>query len=230
MPQYYYHYTNEVGAQHIIRDGKIKASLGYMTGGDTASGNGVYVTEMKPGKHSQAEIAMNNWMTASPDAIRRTECYFVLDIPDDLVEDTSTDGRNIFLYGSKKDLHLHKHPWWLMNFHNDNEVIASYRYLLASLGPANCMYPDQLGTYYIIDETINGRPVYKSIGDSFLFMDSDGQWIVREGDFKGEEAGIYQRSNYSLGPNSNEKWEYYDYDEGEWLSDDTTFKCHGWQM
>ena len=231
-----------MGAQNIIIDGKIKASLGYMRPGDVANGNGVYLTKLEPRNHTRAEIALNNWMNAAPENIRRTENHFVLDITDRNVEDTSTDGRSIFLYGCKKDLHLHKYPWWLMNFNSDR-VIASYRYRISSLGPANSTHPHLMGDYTIIDETINGRPVYRSNRGSYLFMNSDGGWIVRHGDFRDEGALLYQDSNYSLGPISDEPWKYWvdpssdassddsdDSDDFGWLSDDATLKCHGWQM
>ena len=148
----------------------------------------------------------------------------------------------IFLYGCKKDLHLHKYPWWLMNFNSDR-VIASYRYRISSLGPANSIHLYLMGDYTIIDETINGRLVYRSDRGSYLFMNSLGEWIVRHGDFRDEDSVLYQDSNYSLGPISDEPWKYWvepssdassddsdDSDDYGWLFDDATLKCHGWQM
>ena len=41
----YYHYTDDAGAENIIRAGKIMASLGFLSG-DTAFGNGVYLTKL----------------------------------------------------------------------------------------------------------------------------------------------------------------------------------------
>lgn len=144
--------------------------------------------------------------------------------------------------GCKKDLHLHKYPWWLMNFNSDR-VIASYRYRISSLGPANSIHLYLMGDYTIIDETINGRLVYRSDRGSYLFMNSLGEWIVRHGDFRDEDSVLYQDSNYSLGPISDEPWKYWvepssdassddsdDSDDYGWLSDDATLKCHGWQM
>jgi len=144
--------------------------------------------------------------------------------------------------GCKKDLHLHKYPWWLMNFNSDR-VIASYRYRISSLGPANSIHLYLMGDYTIIDETINGRLVYRSDRGSYLFMNSLGEWIVRHGDFRDEDSVLYQDSNYFLGPISDEPWKYWvepssdassddsdDSDDYGWLSDDATLKCHGWQM
>ena len=144
--------------------------------------------------------------------------------------------------GCKKDLHFHKYPWWLMNFNSDR-VIASYRYRISSLGPANSIHLYLMGDYTIIDETINGRLVYRSDRGSYLFMNSLGEWIVRHGDFRDEDSVLYQDSNYSLGPISDEPWKYWvepssdaslddsdDFDDYGWLSDDATLKCHGWQM
>jgi len=228
MP-YLAHFSDELGAQQIIRNGKINASLDYLSGGDTAFGNGVYLTGLDPGTHTPAEIAINNWMDDSPEFIRKAEYHFVLDIPDSDVEDYSTEDRNIFLYGWKSDLRLWKYPWWLMRF-GSNKVIASYKYQLTSFGPASEVVPNLLRDYTMIDETVNGRPVYESSrGSYFLFMDSEGSWMVREGDFKDEDGIIGQLSDYSLGPDEDVGWSYYDSEEDEWMNDDGTLKSHGWQ-
>ena len=55
-------------------------------------GNGVYLTELDPRTYNQADIAMNNWMDDSPEIIRKTENYFVLDIPVAEVEDCYVRG------------------------------------------------------------------------------------------------------------------------------------------
>jgi len=224
-----YHYTDELGAQLIIRNGKINASLDYITGGDTAFGNGVYLTEMDRKNCTRSEIAINNWMDDSREFIRKTEYYFVLVIPDADVEDKSTDDRNIFLYGWQNDLCLRKYHWWLMD-DDSGKIIASYKYQLSSVGPASEVVPCLMRDYRMIDETVNGRPVYKSTSRPyFLFVDSEGDWIVSKGGFKDGKASLAQKgSDHSLGPDADVGWEYFDSEEEEWM-DDATLKSIGWQ-
>ena len=102
------------------------------------------------------------------------------------------------------------------------------------------MVPNLMTDYKIIDEIVNGRPVYKSAncsdcGFDYLFMDSGGHWIVRRGDFKYEEEFcLGQWSKYSLGPDPDLPWDYsfgnHSSDEEKWRDDDATLKCHGWQV
>jgi len=224
MP-YFYHYTDEEGAQNIVRSGRVMVTLSVTAGGDAAYGNGVYLTKMSP-TFTKEEIAMNNWMQTTPQFIRKTNNYFVFDIPDSDVEDKTGEGRNIFLLGKKNDLLLTKYPWWLKNF-DTGRIIASYKYQISSLGPASKAHPSRLGNFVITEGTVNARPVYKSDKD-YLFMSSYGKWIV------GKEAGVdtwcfSQKENrdFSLGPDSNVQWGYAV--DGKFMDGDDTLKVCGWQ-
>ena len=84
----------------IILSGKIKASLSFMAGGDTAFGNGVYLTKLSPETSIKIQIAKNNWANTSAQFIRKTENYFVIDIKESDVKDTNATDRNIFTFGS----------------------------------------------------------------------------------------------------------------------------------
>ena len=176
----FYHYTDDEGAQQIIRTGRVLASLKFMSGGDAAYGSGVYLTQLEPQtfkispfhpshQTSKIDIARNNWMNASPEALKKTEIYFVFDIPESDVNDTKAKNRNIFLFGNMNDLLLHKYPWWLKNF-DSNEILASYKYKVMSLGPASNRCPHVMGDYVITEETVNGRPVYQEREKSRLVL------------------------------------------------------------
>ena len=84
----------------IILSGKIKASLSFMAGGDTAFGNGVYLIKLSPETSIKIQIAKNNWANTSAQFIRKTENYFVIDIKESDVKDTNATDRNIFTFGS----------------------------------------------------------------------------------------------------------------------------------
>merc|ERR1719319_378844 len=214
---YFYHYTDDEGAKNIIRTGKILASLSFMATDDAGFGNGVYLTKMNPRTYTKAQIAKNNWGKTTVPFINRTQNYFVLSIPDSKIKDATSDMRDIFLFDRKHDLSLHKYSWWLKNY-DSGQIISSYRYTLASYGPALVLDagldPPAFGDYIMSDETVNGRPVYKhKDSESFLFMNSGGFWLVSP--IAGEDAGwISQNSNYSLGPNSDVMWKYGS--EGQW--------------
>ena len=134
MP-YFYHYTDDEGAEKIIRTGKIMASLKTMASDDAAYGNGVYLTKLKPPTSSKTEIAQNNWLNTTPQIVNKTKNYFVVEIPDSDVKDFTAAGRNIFLFDNRKDLSLLTFPWWLKDF-DSGKTIASYKYTMASYGPA----------------------------------------------------------------------------------------------
>lgn len=233
----FYHYTDEEGAQHIIRSGKLLASLSSMATDDAGFGNGVYLTTLKPETHSKAQIAENNWVKTSAKFIKKTENYFVIDIPLSKVKDASAasaNGRNIFLFGNRKDLLLHKYPWWLKNY-DSGQIISSYKYTLASYGPASKLLT--LGDYTITEETVNGQPVYasdhKQTNLGYLFMSSRGSWLV--GKDAGKEGGwLQQKTAHSLGqglgPDTNMPWEYGYGSGGQWHKDDATLRAYPWQM
>ena len=84
----------------IILSGKIKASLSFMAGGDTAFGNGVYLIKLSPETSTKIQIAKNNLANTSAQFIRKTENYFVIDIKESDVKDTNATDRNIFTFGS----------------------------------------------------------------------------------------------------------------------------------
>jgi len=225
----YYHYTDDAGANKIIRTGRLLASLKFVSG-DTAYGNGVYFTQLNPDTSSKTEIAMNNWQDTSEDSLKKTENYFVFDIPESEIKDSGAKDRNIFVFGEKNDLQLQKYPWWLKNF-DSNKIIASYKYKLMSLGPASVPYSEGMGDYTITEETVNGRPVYekKDLEKSYLSMASNGMWLF--GPVAGGYQGwISQRScTYSLGPDMDLPWSYTDEGSG-WKTDDTTLKAYAWQI
>jgi len=222
MMPLYYHYTDEEGVQRIIQTGKIMASLNFMSGGDTAHGNGVYFTKLEPKSSTRIEIAKNNWMNSNEQFMKKTEYYFVVDIPESEVKDTKAKDRNIFLFGNQNDLRLHKYPWWLKNY-DSGQIIASYKYQVMSFGPASEMQASSMGVYTLTEETVNGRPVYQ-YSKFYLFMDSYGNWLVS--DKAGDDSGcLFQQSQFSLGPDQNLPWEYSDYG---WHSD-VTLKVFAWQ-
>ena len=99
MPLFYY-YTDAEGAENIILSGKIKVSLSFMAGGDTAFGNGVYFTKLSSETSIKIQIAKNNWANTNDQFIRKTENYFVIDIKESDVKDTNATDRNIFTFGS----------------------------------------------------------------------------------------------------------------------------------
>jgi len=227
----YYHYTDDAGAQSIIRSTKILASLSFMTNGDTAFGNGVYLTKMDPETNTKDEIAKNNWNNTSAAFIEKTRYYFVIKIPDAKIKDATSNGREIFLYGRSSDLSLLKYPWWLMDT-DSGQIISSYKYTVASLGSASSEPSLGIifGDYLMSDETINGRPVYKHKYENFyLSMNSCGVWIVGLGDDAGNDKGwIVQDSTYSLGPDPISPWGYLNAD-GKIFSNDATLKAYPWQ-
>jgi len=229
MP-YFYHYTDEEGAKHIIRTGKILASLSFMAGGDTVAGNGVYFTKLAPGTSSRTEIAMNNWTKTSPQYLNKTDYYFVLVIPESEIETVAAQGRSIFKFGRRSDLRLEKYPWWLKRY-GSGPIIASYKYRITSLGPAskNCGF--LMDDYLISEETVNGKPVYKTSDSRYsLFMSGKGNWLV--GTDAGRDAGILQQiSNHSLGPDLNLPWNYVPNNgQLKFKDDDHTLKADAWQM
>ena len=169
MPLFQY-YTDAEGAENIILSGKIKVSLSFMAGGDTAFGNGVYFTKLSSETSIKIQIAKNNWANTSAQFIRKTENYFVIDIKESDVKDTNATDRNIFTFGSQNDLLLYKYPWWLKNF-DSNQIIASYKYTIMFFGPAfslsQSIIKDCMKDYIVTEEIVNGRPVYKH-ADKFL--------------------------------------------------------------
>jgi len=234
MP-YLYHYTDDEGAQNIVRSGRIHASVGLMAATDDAGfGNGVYLTKASPQTHTKAEVAMNNWVKTTAPFINKTKNYFVLKIPDSDVRDaTETDeDRSIFIFGGRNDLCLHKYPWWLKVF-DSGKILASYKYQLQSFGPAALlpiMIP-KMGEYKMSEETVNGRPVYiHDNSGQYLFMSSQGRWCV--GPDTGKDCGWFSQVNTSvkcsLGPDANVPWEYYF--KVQWRKDHTTLRTFAWQM
>jgi len=225
----YYHYTDDEGAKNIIRSGKIQASLSSEATDDAGFGNGVYLTTLKARTCTKSEIAMNNWLKISVPFINRTSNYFVLKIPDSDIKDASTNSRNIFLFGNRKDLCLYKYKWWLMNYDSDT-IISSYKYRLSSVGPSTTIpvLNEKLGEYTMSDETVNGRPVYKHDSSHFcLFMTRLGNWMV--GSDPGRDSGDFrQPSMNSLGPVSKSPWQYGF--GGQWNEDDVTLMAYAWQV
>jgi len=222
----FYHYTDDDGAKSIVRSGKILTSLEFMASGDAGFGNGVYLTKLSPETSTKTDIAMNNWVKSSPLFIKKTQNYFVIKIPDCDVKDCTSTGRDIFLLGGRNDLRLHKYSWWLKDF-DTKQIIASYKYRIASLGPASLKWESKMGDYSITEDTANGRPVYKheETSATFLFMSSFGNWVV--GEDAGKDSGcLRETSNYSLGPSSNLPWEY---SNNPWKNDDTTLRGFAWQ-
>ena len=214
----FYHYTDDEGAQRIIRTGRVLASL--ESDGDAAYGNGVYLTQLEPqtipfhpDQTSKIDIARNNWMNVSPEALKKTENYFVFDIPESDVKDTKAKNRNIFLFGDMNDLLLHKYPWWLKNY-DSNKIIASYKYSVMSFGPAFNHCPHVMGDYVITEETVNGRPVYQHDDDKgpklYLSMSTKGCWFVGPVGAAGKKVALAAQvnDNHSLGPDSNSQWIY----------------------
>jgi len=244
MP-YFYHYTDDAGAQSIIRSGRILTSVGFMSGDDAGYGNGVYVTKLSPQTSSKSQIALNNWRSSSANFIKRTENYFVIDIPESEIKNTEAAGRNIYVFGRRNDLLLYKYPWWLKNF-DSGEIIASYKYHMASFGPVsipsgvpNYDHSKLLGDYRMVEDNANGRPVFKLENDqadqhknAFLFISSNGEfWYV--GPNTGEDKGwLKQTSNHGFVPDSNSPWKYSSLIDGQarWKDDDSTLKCHAWQV
>jgi len=243
---FFYHYTDDAGIKNIIRSSRIQASLRYMANGDTAAGNGVYLTRLSPKTSTKTEIAMNNWVKTTPEFIDKTKNYFILQIPVSMVKDVSANNRNVFLFGSRNDLCLHKFSWWLMNFDSD-KIISSYKYQLSSLGPVARLrgVNSRLGNYSMSDETVNGRPVYKHGRGYFLFMSSSGSWLV--GPDPGQDVGWYKQASqqlFTLGPDSQLPWEYHCVTQPgnhgtvrgpvrgsvQWSKDDVTFRAYAWQM
>jgi len=216
----FYHYTDEEGAKNIIRSGTIQASLKSMIKGDVAYGNGVYLTELNPWTYSKHQIAMNNWVNTSDATMNKLKNYFILSIPSGNIKNTNAEGRNIFLYGNRKDLRLHKYPWVLKDY-DSKETIASYKYKVTSSGPAARKQNNKMGDYIMTDEIVNGRPVFKRSRQN-IFMDSKGRWSVGK-DVGVDKSGIFQNSNYSLGPHQNKQWEYSNKGKG-WKRDDDTLK------
>jgi len=225
----YYHYTDDEGSKSIIRSGKIQASLSSEATDDAGFGNGVYLTTLKAKTCTKSDIAMNNWLKVSVDFINRTSNYFVLKIPDSDIKDASTDRRNIFLFGNRKDLCLHKYKWWLVNYDSDT-IISSYKYQMSSFGPSTVMpgLKSKLGEYKMSDETVNGRPVYKhETSDLYLFMTKLGSWMV--GSDPGQDIRSFlQVSKNSLGPDSKLPWDYWS--DGQWHEDDITLRAYAWQV
>jgi len=222
----YYHYTDDEGAKSILRSGKILASLEFMQNGDAGFGNGVYLTKLEPETSTKSEIALNNWMKTGPPFIKKTQNYFVIKIPDCDVKDVSANGRKIFLLNGRNDLFLRKYSWWLRN-HDTQQIIVSYKYQLASLGPALSAHGDKMGNYIMSEDAANGRPVYKHETSSYcLFMGSRGDWYVHSD--TGEDKGWFgQLGEYALGPDTNVPWKYFT--DGKWKKDDVTLKAHAWQ-
>jgi len=225
------HYTNDKGAEKIIRSGQVMASLKSVRRSDVAHGNGVYLTELKPGTLNRVQVAQNNWLDTSDHSIDKTKNFFVFEIPDSEVKNVSTLNRNLFIFGGRKDLRLVKYRWWLKNF-NTGKIIASYKYNIGSNGPASLRHLF-CGDYVMTEETVNGRPVYKhSWFNLFLFMSSGGKWLVGRNTSK-DSAYLRQTEKYSLGPDSRGPWEYSDIDgNGKmyWNGDDGTLKAYPWQM
>lgn len=195
-------------------------------GGDTKYGNGVYLTKLNPETTSKEQIAMNNWTNSN--AIHKVDKYFVIDIPESEVKNTNARGRNIFLYERRMDLRLHKYTWWLKDF-DSNQILASYKYQMASLGPASEMHPKRMGVYTMTEDTVNGRPMYQSKGN-FLFMDTNGQWGVGP-DVGSDDFWLVQCSDHSLGPDQEMLWEYTDISTENlaWREDDATLKASAFQ-
>merc|ERR1712080_535918 len=128
------------------------------------------------------------------------------------VTDSRADGRNIFLFGRGNDLSLVKYKWWLKDF-DSGHIIASYKYTITSYGPAYNMWRSKMGVYTMTDETVNGRPVYKSSrihAHQYLYMTSAGNWVVSAE--IGANGGWLRQDDFSygLGPDSNIPWEYGD--------------------
>jgi len=230
--RYFYHYTDDEGAKNIIRSGKIMASLSYMASDDAGFGNGVYLTMLKPETNTQTKISRNNWAQTSDKFIKKTENYFVLDIPESGVKDASdASGRDIFLFGRGKDLRLSKYKWWLKNYES-GQILASYKYKLDTIGPASLLpkLVNVMGDYIMSEETVNGRIVYKHVAlpERYLFMSSCGKWLVGQ-DAEKYNGWLMQKSKYSLGPHSTLPWEYADYDN-HWITDDSTLKASPYQV
>jgi len=225
----YYHYTDDDGSKNIIRSGKIQASLSSEATDDAGFGNGVYLTTLKAKTCTKSDIAMNNWLKTTAPFINRTRNYFVLKIPDSDIKDASTDSRNIFLFGNRKDLCLHKYSWWLVNYDSDT-IISSYKYQMSSFGPSTVIpgLNSKLGEYKMSDETVNGRPVYKhDTSDFYLFMTKLGNWMV--GSDPGQDTGFFlQDSKNILGPDSKLLWDYWS--GGQWHEDDITLRAYAWQV
>jgi len=225
----FYHYTDAEGAESILRSGKILTSLEFKAKGDAGFGNGVYLTKRSPQNSTKEEIAINNWTKSSPQFIKKTKKLFVIKIPDSDVKDLTANGRDIFLYGGRNDLRLVKYRWWLKNFDETDEIIASYRYKITSLGPAALKCPYAIGDYRMSEDTANGRPVYEhEANENCLFMSSFGNWVV--GPDAGKDAASLRQvtKSYSLGPSLNFPWQYFANNKSN--KDDATLRSFAWQM
>jgi len=179
---------------------------------------------------------MNNWRNSSASFINKTKNYFVLDIPESEIIDSEATNRNIFIFGGRNDLLLYKYKWWLKNF-DSGQIIASYKYHITSYGPVSTMTEPPkareklLGDYVITEKTVNGRPVYQKDNEYFLFMNSEGTtWYVGR-DASKDRGWFLQRVNYSLGPDPNLPWEYYNGDDTpKWKKDDATLRAYAFQV
>merc|ERR1712183_975189 len=111
---------------------------------------------------------------------------------------------------------LCKYKWALKDY-DSGATIASYKYKISAttIDKGRCM-----GDFVMINELANGRPVYKRVKGSewYLFMSSKGKWMVGL-DPQEDKCGLFQTSNYSLGPHQNVPWKYLC--KGAWKSDDT---------
>jgi len=235
MPQFY-HYTDDEGAKNIIRSGRIMASLSHEASNVAGFGNGVYLTTLEPETNTKAQISKNNWNQTSESFLKKTDNYFVLNIPKSAVRAITSD-RDIYLFSNGMDLRLKKYSWWLKKY-DSNQILSSYKYKLDSMGPASTVpaLVPYLGDYTMSEETVNGRIVYEhETSEKFLFMSSCGKWLV--GPLTCPDAGKYmaaflQRSKYKLGPDSNLPFEYCALGQNQNLfkKDDSTLKAHPYQV
>jgi len=214
----FYHYTDDERAENIIRSGTIQASLKFMSNEDVHYGNGVYLTTLGPQNSTKKQIAKNNWQNTNASTMRKLKNHFLLVIPDSDIKDTKATGRNIFLFGHRNDLRLHRYKWVLKDF-NTGAIIASSKYEIFSIGPALIYRGDHLGDFVMIDEIVNGRPVYMGSAN-YLFMSSLGSWVVGP-HFGQDKCGLAQVSNYSLGPHYKAPWQYASRPNGGWETENT---------
>eukprot|EP00918_Siedleckia_nematoides_P097632 GHVU01213887.1.p1 GENE.GHVU01213887.1~~GHVU01213887.1.p1 ORF type:complete len:131 (+),score=23.49 GHVU01213887.1:142-534(+) len=101
-----YHYTDARGAKGIQKSGQIKKSTDTTL--DAAFGPGVYVTDMRPDKHTKSEIAQNNYDGAAShwkgqQKQGKTDYVVKLSVPASQVQKCSND-RSV--YRIPGDVHL----------------------------------------------------------------------------------------------------------------------------
>ena len=92
-------------------------------------------------------------------------------------------------------------------------------YILQSDGGANDTYLELMGVYEESKEIIRKFPVYKQVdGPGLLFVDSGGNWVVGT-DTK--YAHLYSSFRPVLQSPPRTQWQYYNFENNQWMTDET---------